>query len=79
MDKLNLKFKLPDILHAGDVVYLKVLSLDAGNRVSVWNRIQGAEGALVAIDNATGEIKAMVGGRDFNVSKFNRATWPSAR
>jgi penicillin-binding protein 1A len=34
----------------------------------------GAEGALVAIDNATGEIKAMVGGRDFNLSKFNRAT-----
>ena len=32
------------------------------------------EGALVAIDNATGEIKAMVGGRDFNLSKFNRAT-----
>ena len=28
----------------------------------------------MAIDNATGEIKAMVGGRDFNVSKFNRAT-----
>ena len=26
----------------------------------------GAQGALVAIDNATGEIKAMVGGRDFN-------------
>jgi len=34
----------------------------------------GAQGALVAIDNATGEIKAMVGGRDFNESKFNRAT-----
>ena len=32
------------------------------------------QGALVAIDNATGEIKAMVGGRDFNLSKFNRAT-----
>ena len=34
----------------------------------------GAQGALVAIDNATGEIKAMVGGRDFKESKFNRAT-----
>ena len=32
------------------------------------------EGAVVAIDNASGEIKAMVGGRDFNDSKFNRAT-----
>ena len=34
----------------------------------------GVQGALVAIDNATGEVKAMVGGRDFKQSKFNRAT-----
>jgi len=73
LDKL--KSKLPDILHTGDVIYIKVLSLDAGgkSRVSL-EQDSGAEGALVAIDNATGEIKAMVGGRDFNVSKFNRAT-----
>lgn len=31
-------------------------------------------GALVAIDPSTGQIKAMVGGRDYNESKFNRAT-----
>ena len=37
-------------------------------------RSTGVEGALVAIDNATGVIKAMVGARDFNLSKFNRAT-----
>jgi penicillin-binding protein 1A len=34
----------------------------------------GAQGALLAIDNTTGAIKAMVGGRDFNTSKFDRAT-----
>jgi penicillin-binding protein 1A len=34
----------------------------------------GAQGALVAIDNTTGGIKAMVGGRDFSESKFDRAT-----
>src|SRR4029077_18189442 len=34
----------------------------------------GAQGALLAIDNATGDIKAMVGGRDYGESKFNRAT-----
>src|SRR6202046_2856040 len=33
-----------------------------------------AQAALVAIDNATGEIKAMVGGYDFEQSKFDRAT-----
>jgi penicillin-binding protein 1A len=32
------------------------------------------QGALLAIDNASGEVKAMVGGRDFKQSKFNRAT-----
>jgi penicillin-binding protein 1A len=69
------KLKLPDVLHPGDVIYVKVLSLDGVGkaRVSV-EQDSGAEGALVAIDNATGEIKAMVGGRDFNLSKFNRAT-----
>jgi len=69
------KRKLPDILRVGDIVYIKVLSLDTGgkSRVSL-EQDSGAEGALVAIDNATGEIKAMVGGRDFNLSKFNRAT-----
>jgi penicillin-binding protein 1A len=69
------KLKPPGMLHVGDIVYLKVLALDAGgkSRVSL-EQDSGAEGALVAIDNATGEIKAMVGGRDFNLSKFNRAT-----
>jgi penicillin-binding protein 1A len=31
------------------------------------------EGAILALDPATGEILAMVGGRDFEKSKFNRA------
>jgi penicillin-binding protein 1A len=32
------------------------------------------QAALVAMDIATGEIKAMVGGTDFSASQFNRAT-----
>jgi len=67
--------KLPALLVAGDIVYVKVLSLDPGGKSKVsLEQDSGAEGALVAIDNATGEIKAMVGGRDFSLSKFNRAT-----
>src|SRR2546429_378524 len=31
------------------------------------------EGAIVAIDNASGGIRALVGGRDYSQSKFNRA------
>src|SRR6202030_4520183 len=32
------------------------------------------QAAMLAIDNSTGEIKAMVGGYSFEDSKFNRAT-----
>jgi penicillin-binding protein 1A len=67
--------KIQEILKPGDVCYVKVLSLAADGTAHVsLEQDSGAQGALVAIDNATGEIKAMVGGRDFNSSKFNRAT-----
>ena len=68
--------KLPrKILSVGDVVYVKVLSVnnDDTARVSL-EQDSGVQGALLAIDNATGDIKAMVGGRDYDESKFNRAT-----
>jgi penicillin-binding protein 1A len=67
--------KLADILKTGDIVYVKILSLGANGaaRVSL-EQDSGAQGALVAIDNSTGGIKSLVGGRDFNLSKFDRAT-----
>jgi penicillin-binding protein 1A len=34
----------------------------------------GPTAALVAIENSTGEVRAMVGGRDYNESPFNLAT-----
>jgi penicillin-binding protein 1A len=49
------------------------LSPDGKAKVTL-EQDSGTQAALVAIDNATGEIKAMVGGRDFDESKFNRAT-----
>ena len=64
--------KIQDIVKPGDLVYVKVLSLSP-TRVSL-EQDSGVQGSLVCIDNATGEIRAMVGGRDFNESKFNRAT-----
>jgi len=69
------KRKLEDILAIGDVVYVRMLSLSGDGKAKVsFEQDSGAQGALVALDNATGEIKAMVGGRDFEDSKFNRAT-----
>ena len=37
------------------------------------------EGAVVTIDNASGGIRALVGGRDYSQSKFNRALPPTNR
>jgi penicillin-binding protein 1A len=67
--------KLANILKTGDVCYVKILALGANGaaRVSL-EQDSGAQGSLLAIDNATGGIKAMMGGRDFNQSKFDRVT-----
>jgi penicillin-binding protein 1A len=37
------------------------------------------EGAVVTIDNSSGGIRALVGGRDYSQSKFNRALPPANR
>jgi penicillin-binding protein 1A len=67
--------RLPNILKTGDICYVKILSLNPNGaaRVSL-EQDSGAQGALLALDNTTGGVKALVGGRDFNESKFDRAT-----
>jgi penicillin-binding protein 1A len=67
--------KIHDLLQTGDICYVRILSLNPNGsaRVSL-EQDSGAQGALVAIDNTTGGIDAMVGGRDFSESKFDRAT-----
>jgi penicillin-binding protein 1A len=62
------------LLEVGDLamVHIKLLS---GTTAEVDLEQQpAAQAALLAIDNSTGEIKAMVGGYDFDASKFNRTT-----
>jgi penicillin-binding protein 1A len=67
--------RISDIVKPGDIVYVKILSLTPDGKARIGlEQDSGVQGALIAIDNATGEIKAMVGGRDFSLSKFNRAT-----
>ncbi len=67
--------KMQDLLHTGDICYVKILALypNGAARVAL-EQDSGAQGALVTIDNATGGIKALVGGRNFYESKFDRAT-----
>jgi penicillin-binding protein 1A len=64
-----------DLFKVGDVIEVEVRAL-AGNRPSelVLEQAPTVEGALLAIDNHTGQIRAMVGGFNFARSKFNRAT-----
>lgn len=70
------KFKsFAEFLSLGDIVYVKIASVGANNTVkATLEQDSGAQGALLALDNATGDVKALVGGRNFDLSKFNRAT-----
>jgi penicillin-binding protein 1A len=63
------------LFKVGDVIEVLVRTLD-GTRPGelVLEQPPAVEGALVAIDNRTGQIRAMVGGFSFARSKFNRAS-----
>ena len=64
-----------DLFKVGDMVEVEVRTLDAGLPGElVLEQPPAVEGALIAIDNRTGQIRAMVGGFSFARSKFNRAT-----
>jgi penicillin-binding protein 1A len=60
---------------AGDVIEVQITALDEadGAATVLLEQTPLVEGALVAIDNRTGQIRAMVGGWSFARSKFNRA------
>jgi penicillin-binding protein 1A len=63
------------LAEVGDLAYVKVESVGAdGAPHVVLEQDSGAQASMMAIDNTNGEILAMVGGRDFAVSQFNRAT-----
>ncbi|HEV2275575.1 MAG TPA: PBP1A family penicillin-binding protein [Acidobacteriaceae bacterium] len=63
-------------LKRGDIIYVHIVpGTDSASLLSATlEQDSGVEGALMAVDNASGEVLAMVGGRDFNLSQFNRAT-----
>lgn len=61
------------LLQVGDLANLLIQSIDGSTAKVELEQVPAAQAALVAIDNATGEIKAMVGGYNFQDSKFNRA------
>ncbi len=66
----------PVLFKVGDLIDVKIVKADQGGKVESVSLEQTPilQGALLAIDNRTGQIRAMVGGFNFEKSKFNRAT-----
>jgi 1A family penicillin-binding protein len=67
---LSLQTKAEDIVEAS----LRTIEEKRAKVKSLRGTEDGPlQGALIAMDPQTGEVRAMVGGRDFNRSRFNRA------
>ncbi len=70
------KVKTPgDLLQPGEVVQVRVKETLKKDQAPVLTLEQEplVQGALLCLDPKTGYVKAMVGGRDFSESQFNRA------
>ncbi|MBN1841747.1 MAG: PBP1A family penicillin-binding protein [Deltaproteobacteria bacterium] len=67
--------KVSDVLKVGDVISVQVKGEQ--EETGFWDlaleQTPRAEAALICAEAETGYVKAMVGGRDFRVSQFNRA------
>jgi penicillin-binding protein 1A len=61
-------------LKVGDLAQFSIQELRETTARVQLEQQPAPQGAMLAIDNPTGEIKAMVGGYSFEDSKFNRAT-----
>jgi penicillin-binding protein 1A len=63
------------LVKPGDVIYVHLAEGTEGKlQRATLEQDSGAQGALLAIDNTSGDVLAMVGGRDYALSQFNRAT-----
>jgi penicillin-binding protein 1A len=62
------------LVKPGDIIYVHLAAaMEGGARRATLEQDSGAQGALMAIDNTSGDVLAMVGGRDYALSQFNRA------
>jgi penicillin-binding protein 1A len=62
------------ILKRGDLVTVTVTPKKDGGEELALEQDPKEEGAVVVVENATGAVRAMVGGYDWSRSKFNRST-----
>jgi len=66
--------KPSELLKVGDLAQFSIQELRESTVRVQLEQQPAPQAAMVAIDNPTGEIKALVGGYSFEDSKFNRAT-----
>jgi penicillin-binding protein 1A len=66
--------KPSELLKVGDLAQFSIPELRESTARVQLEQQPAPQAAMVAIDNPTGEIKALVGGYSFEDSKFNRAT-----
>ncbi|HWY45502.1 MAG TPA: PBP1A family penicillin-binding protein [Candidatus Sulfotelmatobacter sp.] len=66
--------KPSELLKVGDLAQFSIQELRETTARVQLEQQPTPQAAMIAIDNPTGEIKAMVGGYSFEDSKFNRAT-----
>ena len=63
------------LVKPGDVIYVHLgTAMEGSARKAALEQDSGAQGSLMAMDNTSGDVLAMVGGRDYSLSQFNRAT-----
>jgi penicillin-binding protein 1A len=63
------------LVKPGDIIYVHLADIMEGTtRHASLEQDSGAQASLLAMDNTTGDVLAMVGGRDYALSQFNRAT-----
>jgi len=68
------KKTMDGVLKRGDVVHI-LQATDAKTKQVTWrlDQMPNVQGAVVVLDVKSGEIRALAGGYDFQMSKFNRA------
>ena len=63
------------LVKPGDIIYVHLVdAIESGAERATLEQDSGTQGAVFAMDNTTGDVLAMIGGRDYALSEFNRAT-----
>lgn len=70
----NVDLEGSQAFRVNDVVEFKVVESSDGNVSLLQVKSPAVQGAVVCIENATGFVRALVGGLDYEKSNFNRAT-----